>query len=137
MTPSKIIDNIYLGDMNNAYFNPDKYVIVNISKDIPIYNKNRRSLRIPIDDDPSENILMYKNVFLDFIDENKSYPILVHCFAGISRSPSFVIMYLMCKKGCNFDQAYKFVKAKRFIVSPNDGFIKQLRYLNNTKESNL
>ena len=53
--------------------------------------------------------------------------LLVHCNAGISRSATIVIAYLMQKRLFNgFDSAYEHVKSKRFKINPNRGFIKQL-----------
>lgn len=53
--------------------------------------------------------------------------ILVHCMAGISRSVSMVIYYLMKKNKIDYDTAFNFVKNKRTIANPNDSFRKQLK----------
>lgn len=52
--------------------------------------------------------------------------ILVHCAAGISRSPALVIAYLMIENKWSFEKALEFVKSKRYFIRPNDGFLKQL-----------
>ena len=57
--------------------------------------------------------------------ENKK--ILVHCAAGVSRSASFVIAYLMKSRGLSFWEAHNLVKSKRSIVRPNSGFVRQLQ----------
>ena len=54
--------------------------------------------------------------------------VLVHCRAGVSRSASIVIAYLMKELKLDFNTAYKLVLAARPIVSPNEGFEKQLRF---------
>jgi dual specificity phosphatase 12 len=41
---------------------------------------------------------------------------------GVSRSASCVIMFIMKKFKLGFKDALEFVKAKRPIVDPNDGF---------------
>ena len=53
--------------------------------------------------------------------------ILVHCRAGASRSATIVIAYLMWTKKMEYGKALQFVKDKRFIVFPNDGFREQLK----------
>ncbi|XP_076288454.1 dual specificity protein phosphatase 19 [Lasioglossum baleicum] len=63
------------------------------------------------------------------IDENRNENILVHCNAGVSRSPTIVISYLMVSEGLFFDDAYCKVKKVRDRIKPNEGFIKQLRTL--------
>ena len=52
--------------------------------------------------------------------------VLVHCFAGISRSSTCVIAYLMKKNGQDAESAYKLVKSKRREISPNRGFVRCL-----------
>ncbi|KAH0956522.1 hypothetical protein HN011_002315 [Eciton burchellii] len=58
--------------------------------------------------------------------------ILVHCNAGVSRSPAIVIAYLMIVIKMSYDEAYNKVKEARNCIRPNDGFIKQLRRIENT-----
>ena len=48
--------------------------------------------------------------------------VLVHCFAGVSRSASIIIAYLMKEKNNTYKEAFSFVKAKRSIIDPNFGF---------------
>jgi protein-tyrosine phosphatase len=50
---------------------------------------------------------------------NVSEPImqvLVHCMAGVSRSVTIVLAYLIKEKAMGFDQAYALVKNRRRIV---------------------
>lgn len=53
--------------------------------------------------------------------------VLVHCMAGISRSVSMVVYYLMKRYHLNFDDAIDFVKRKRKIANPNSSFKLQLK----------
>jgi dual specificity MAP kinase phosphatase len=56
----------------------------------------------------------------------KNGKVLVHCQAGISRSPTIVIAYLMKIKNLTHDSAYHLVKSKRGIIEPNIFFVSQL-----------
>lgn len=53
--------------------------------------------------------------------------IFIHCAAGVSRSASFTIAYLMRKNKMSFDEAYKYVKDRRKIIRPNSYFVEQLK----------
>uniref|UniRef100_A0A8C7Y4E2 Dual specificity phosphatase 19b n=1 Tax=Oryzias sinensis TaxID=183150 RepID=A0A8C7Y4E2_9TELE len=53
--------------------------------------------------------------------------VLVHCNAGVSRSPSVVIGYLMIREGLSFDDAFSQVKQARPSSRPNSGFYQQLQ----------
>jgi len=79
---------------------------------------------IDIDDDGDEDIFRHFEKTYTFINQKST---LVHCFAGISRSPSIVIAYLMKEYGMTYFSAFKMCKEKRCIVCPNNGFRKQLR----------
>lgn len=55
--------------------------------------------------------------------------ILVHCNAGVSRSASVCIAYLMLHRKMDFTAAFSHVKSKRECIRPNDGFLKQLKQM--------
>lgn len=63
-----------------------------------------------------------------FIDEarRKKCNILVHCLAGISRSPTIAISYLMRCNSLRLQDAYNFVKQCRPQIDPNLSFMGQL-----------
>jgi protein-tyrosine phosphatase len=61
-----------------------------------------------------------------FIREAKG-PVLVHCKAGISRSATIVIAYLMVYNNKSFRESRLFLKSKRELISPNSTFIKDLQ----------
>ncbi|VDD82033.1 unnamed protein product [Mesocestoides corti] len=87
-----------------------------------------RFLRIPIHDNGKADIVPFFTEAFDFLDLAKlsGGRVLVHCFAGISRSPTLAIAYLMKTEHISFDEAYNRVKAIRPKISPNFNFIGQL-----------
>lgn len=86
-------------------------------------------IQVPIDDNNSANIKQYFDKVIDFINEEKRLDgkILVHCKAGISRSATICIAYLINSHGYTFDGAYSFVKSCRNLIGPNLNFLGQLR----------
>jgi protein-tyrosine phosphatase len=59
--------------------------------------------------------------------------VLVHCAAGVSRSTSCVLAYLILYQKIPIAIAYAFVKMKRSCVRPNPGFIRTLVDISLTK----
>jgi len=76
-----------------------------------------------------ENLLLHLDEGVDFIRAAVAAKgiILVHCNAGMSRSASFVIAYLIRELGYSFEDALVFSRSKREKIFPNTGFQKQLR----------
>ncbi len=86
-------------------------------------------LHIHIDDTPLENIAQYFGLACEFIEEahRKKGKVLVHCMAGMSRSCTICAAWLMWKFKVSADDALHHMKIARSIVSPNEGFVSQLR----------
>jgi len=53
--------------------------------------------------------------------------IFVHCHAGVSRSASIVIYYLIRELGIDYDTALEMVRKHRHVVEPNARFERDLR----------
>ncbi|XP_017057817.1 dual specificity protein phosphatase 19 [Drosophila ficusphila] len=85
---------------------------------------------LPCLDLPETDLMHYVlPVSLEFIDEARRSQgcVLVHCNAGVSRSASVVIGYLMQRRDMCYDDAYNLVKSWRPCIQPNAGFIQQLK----------
>ena len=129
---SKITDTIYLGNMDAA-FNIKKLKNLGIRKVLTVmsafgnhYPENTFIHKtIDITDDYNSNIIRYFKDCLLFIDGYDK--VFVHCAAGMSRSPTVVIAYLMWKQKLSLNNAIKFVKNKRPEIQPNSGFVEQLK----------
>ena len=79
-------------------------------------------------DSEQTNLQKFFPLVFKFIDKARSDGgrVFVHCFAGLSRSATIVIAYLMKDKALTFAAAYDFVNARR-CIQPNEGFRRQLR----------
>ncbi|XP_062130794.1 dual specificity protein phosphatase 19 [Drosophila sulfurigaster albostrigata] len=85
---------------------------------------------LPCLDLPETDLLQYVlPVAIDFIEEAHAAKgcVLVHCNAGVSRSASVVIGYLMQRRDMRFEEAYHLVKSWRPCIQPNGGFMQQLK----------
>jgi len=106
--------------------------VLNITVNIPNkYENEFVYMKLNIFDFENQNISQYFEEVYEFIDkaltENENNAVLCHCNAGISRSASFIIAYLMKKQIYpRYKDAYDHVKKCRPVISPNRGFVKQL-----------
>jgi protein-tyrosine phosphatase len=84
---------------------------------------------ISVADEPSVRLNSYFKEATDFIRKmiQEGKTVLVHCFAGVSRSASIVIAYLMRFHKMEYNVAFNHVKSKRPWINPNYGFQGQLR----------
>jgi protein-tyrosine phosphatase len=64
---------------------------------------------------------------------NAGHKVIVHCYAGISRSVSTVLAYLMIYKGLMYQQAYDLVKKGRPELNPHPVYVKILKGIEKRK----
>jgi atypical dual specificity phosphatase len=88
--------------------------------------------RLSLNDSPSSSISKVSDAACEIIDAALSTKggtgkILVHCSAGISRSPTIVVAYLMKRHEMSLRSALGKVIRARPQVSPNPGFLQQLK----------
>ncbi|XP_077663827.1 dual specificity protein phosphatase 6 isoform X2 [Eretmochelys imbricata] len=67
-----------------------------------------------------------KAFYLEDEARGKNCGVLVHCLAGISRSVTVTVAYLMQKLNLSMNDAYDIVKLKKSNISPNFNFMGQL-----------
>lgn len=131
---SLIVEGLYLGDYTHATSKQwlkthNVTHIVNCAKEHKNYFENDFVyLELKLDDSEGQEI--YNAMERSYVFINNALElggtVLVHCHAGISRSSSMIIYYLMKKYRLPFDRAYAIAKYKRNQVSPNAGFVQQL-----------
>ncbi len=141
---SYIIKNLYLGDIDDV--NSEKFITENnikliinaaVEVKIPFYETVNIVMNLQWYDALNQPIdFSFLDKLSDMIERylKEDKGVLVNCFAGISRSSTIVIAYMMNKHNMNFFQAFDHVKSKRYIISPNPTFQNILRcyedYLN-------
>ncbi|XP_004716270.1 dual specificity protein phosphatase 16 [Echinops telfairi] len=133
--PTRILPNLYLGcqrDVLNKELMQQNGIgyVLNASNTCPKpdFIPESHFLRVPVNDSFCEKILPWLDRSVDFIEKAKASNgcVLVHCLAGISRSATIAIAYIMKRMGMSLDEAYRFVKEKRPTISPNFNFLGQL-----------
>jgi len=79
-------------------------------------------------DNGYQNLKQYFDEAFAFIDlaRKAGGAVLIHCQAGVSRSPTIAVAYLIKNFPMSMVDAYRFVKSRRSIISPNLNFMGQL-----------
>jgi len=104
--------------------------VLNVTAVTPTYpqSPNINYKQLLAADNGSQNIKQYFEEAFTFIDAAKDSKgsVLIHCQAGVSRSPTIAIAYLIKYFSMSMVDAYKFIKCRRSIISPNLNFMGQL-----------
>ncbi len=132
--PSNIDGMVFLGDIESATHSPTlsslqiKRVITLDIRPLDKYQKDINYLFIKANDFQNEDLLSHFEECYQFINDGllKGDKVLVHCVAGVSRSATIVISYIMIKNSMTFEEAFDLVKKKRDFIEPNPGFKRQL-----------
>ena len=135
---AKLTDYMYLGGERNASnhkeltYRTNIGFILNASWEVGNhYPQEFEYLRLPLQDFKGQAGALAKdlNKSADFIDRARSYnsAVMIHCVAGISRSSSVCIHYLMTREGRTLKDAYQHVLKLRPIIRPNSGFFSELQ----------
>ena len=138
---SKVAENLYVTDFCGAN-NEDALRKLGIFRVISIGDWSEQMcykkfegieyLPVVIDDSEHEDISIYFNSTNGFIS-NSPGPVLVHCWAGISRSPTIVIAHFIVSKGKSYLGAFLQIQKVRPFIKPNIGFIDVLGKLESKK----
>lgn len=130
---SRVVDNIWIGSAFNAadykwLKNNEIELIVNITSDISNYYPNEFSyVNYETEDLESGGVSDFLDDFVQLVRLNPDRRILVHCFAGKSRSASLVLYYLIREKEMTFDSALEYLKVRRPSVNINCRFLEEIK----------
>ncbi|XP_023937070.1 dual specificity protein phosphatase 14 [Bicyclus anynana] len=83
---------------------------------------------VPLLDTPNSDMHPYMERVADLINEvvSRNETVLVHCVAGVSRSVTLCLAYLVKWQKMTLRDAYHHLKQRRPQIRPNTGFFKQL-----------
>lgn len=136
---SLILPHLYLGSLKDRT-NKDLMIQNQIKRvlcviDVPdviadkVDNKPTHILNLPAADVQEQDLEQYFEKAIDFIHQARvaHENILVHCYAGISRSATIVLAYLMTIGDYDVEKALQIVKGARGFIQPNPGFLSQLK----------
>ena len=126
-----ILNKLYLGDMFDAndadtIKNRNVSCIICVAERLKIMNTNPcvKVYKYELSDDSNCNISLYFEEIGEII--NKENIVLVNCVAGISRSATIVISYIMKYYNLDLKTAFILVRKKRDRICPNKKFMECL-----------
>ncbi|KAJ6646324.1 Dual specificity protein phosphatase 22 [Pseudolycoriella hygida] len=131
---NKVLPGLYVGNYRDSK-DPqqlDRYKITHI---VAIHDCPRRLLQdkhylcIMASDTPDQNLSQYFSVCNDFIHAARIRDgnVLIHCLAGMSRSVTVAVAYIMSVTPLTWKEALKVVRSGRAVANPNLGFQNQLQ----------
>eukprot|EP01060_Flectonema_neradi_P038870 TRINITY_DN8303_c0_g1_i1.p1 TRINITY_DN8303_c0_g1~~TRINITY_DN8303_c0_g1_i1.p1 ORF type:complete len:436 (+),score=69.34 TRINITY_DN8303_c0_g1_i1:120-1310(+) len=132
--PDHVSDGIYLGSLRTAQ-NQTVFEQLNITHVLTCGRNMKTSLpkgtchlQLEVEDNEVEDLSPHFNRAIAFIKSaiDQKGSVLIHCFAGVSRSSTVCIAYLMREKGMHCDDAIGFLKTCRPAINPNPSFRLQL-----------
>lgn len=140
----EIIPRVWLGNYKasqDEYFLKEKGIdtVFNCTKDLPFHASIRRRYRVPVDDnlqtDEIRNMELwsYEIVYKLNKEYKEGHTILVHCAAGMQRSPAVIAMFLIAVFGMTHEQAIQYIQQKRPIAFHfNTNFLKAIQGFENS-----
>ncbi|XP_048045793.1 dual specificity protein phosphatase 18 [Megalobrama amblycephala] len=130
---AQITDGLYIGNGKTA--NDSSVIsslnitcIINATQDINSNIPTIDYMHVSVSDDPESRLTDHFDAVADKIHQvtEGHGRVLVHCNAGVSRSATLCLAYLMKHRRMTLAEAHALLKAQRPIVRPNSGFWSQL-----------
>ncbi|XP_065172555.1 protein phosphatase Slingshot isoform X2 [Atheta coriaria] len=137
---NKVLPGLYIGNYRDSKDAQqlEKHKITHI---LAVHDTARRLhqdkhyLCVMASDSPDQNLTQYFPVCNDFIHAARLRDgnVLIHCLAGMSRSVTVAVAYIMTCTNLPWKDALKVVRAGRAVANPNFGFQKQLQEYEDSK----
>ncbi|XP_066438891.1 dual specificity protein phosphatase 22-A-like isoform X2 [Eleutherodactylus coqui] len=131
---SQVLDGLYLGNIRDAEDGESLSKhgithIVSVHSNAKALLPGMSYLCIAASDSERQNLIQYFKKSNKFIHECRMNGggCLVHCLAGVSRSTTILVAYLMTVTALGWEECLSAVKAVRSYVGPNLGFQQQLQ----------
>ncbi|CAH1366993.1 unnamed protein product [Tenebrio molitor] len=131
---SKVLPGLYVGNYRDSkdanQLNKHNIThIVAIHDSAKKIHSDKHYLCVMASDSPDQNLTQYFSLCNDFIHAARLREgnVLIHCLAGMSRSVTVTVAYIMSVTNLNWKEALKVVRAGRAVANPNLGFQKQLQ----------
>ncbi|KPP68706.1 dual specificity protein phosphatase 14-like [Scleropages formosus] len=129
ITPSLFLSRGNVASNRSLLLSKGITCVVNATIELPNFNwPHVEYVKVPLADMPHSPISLYFDSVADKIHSvgRKRGAVLVHCAAGVSRSASLCLAYLMKYHRVSLAEAHAWVKARRPVIRPNGGFWRQL-----------
>ncbi|XP_048656433.1 dual specificity protein phosphatase 22 isoform X3 [Marmota marmota marmota] len=131
---TRILPGLYIGNFKDAR-DAEQLSKNKVTHILSVHDSARPMLEgvkylcIPAADSPSQNLTRHFKESIKFIHECRlqGEGCLVHCLAGVSRSVTLVIAYIMTVTDFGWEDALHTVRAGRSCANPNLGFQRQLQ----------
>ncbi|XP_043990317.1 dual specificity protein phosphatase 22-B isoform X1 [Gambusia affinis] len=137
---NKVLPDLYLGNFKDAR-DREQLARNNITHILSVHEcaapmlPEMTYLCLTATDMPSQDLTQHFKESIMFMHECrlKGEGCLVHCLAGVSRSVTLVIAYIMTMTGLGWQDVLNAVRVVRPCANPNLGFQKQLQEFEDTK----
>lgn len=136
---STIVENLILSSIseirNNIFAVNKTSLNINAAEEVEIDIKIHKMIQFNLNwyDSPIQSInedgILFNLVKMIDMHIKNGKQVVINCFAGISRSATIVVAYLMYKNKLSVQDAIAFVRTKRPFINPNYGFVCQLYQL--------
>jgi len=133
--PDQLLDNLYLGDMPNA-FNLDVLRslgithVANVADDVECFHAGHlKYFHMNIEDGGYDSSIVDAfTIAASFVEAaaKEGGKVLIHCAMGVNRSATIAMAVLMQLQGWSLREAYEHVKARRPCIGPAKGNLEKI-----------